>query len=186
LRDDVTTKYGRKALRAECATVKASPPHERNNRLSLAATLVGQLVAGGEVSEHDAVSELTYAAHSVGLDACETADTVRKGLTRGARAPRSRKGSTMDELTARTEAALSTPEARATRLRNGLPADMTAADFAAGAAAYVAEQLARAHTAPVQVNAGARHDVAGGRCRPCWEAGTECFHEYEVGIASWA
>jgi hypothetical protein len=56
--------------------------------LSLAAGHVGELVAGGEVPEHDAIDELTYAAQLTGLGVREISVTIAKGLRRGARTPR--------------------------------------------------------------------------------------------------
>lgn len=84
----MTTRYGRAALRAECDKVKAAREGGREMALSLAAGHVGELVAGGEVSEHDALRELAYAAEMTGLRTREIAVTIAKGIKRGERNPR--------------------------------------------------------------------------------------------------
>jgi hypothetical protein len=122
----MTTRYGRQALRSECDKVKTAREHTRNDTLSRASRVVGELVAGGEVTESDARNELTYAAEAAGLGRREAESTIRSGLRYGARSPRARRSSEPPE-----------------------------------------------------------YAQVGGRCRRCHEAGSECFHEYDEGVASW-
>ena len=86
-----TTAYGRAALEGEVASVLAAPMHTRNTRLNKAAFKLGQNVAGGELSEIEAVNALTEVATLIGLDASEIAPTVRSGIGAGQDFPRNPK-----------------------------------------------------------------------------------------------
>jgi hypothetical protein len=81
--------YLRAAVDDELARVTASPPHGHNTALYLAAVALGQLVAGGMLSECDVTGWLTAAAEQVGQRPGETARTIASGLRAGARRPRS-------------------------------------------------------------------------------------------------
>ncbi len=81
------TGYAAAALERRAAEVAAAPPGERNHTLNQAAFRCGQLVAGGQLAETDAVATLTAAALTCGLDGREIAQTVRSGLTAGGRSP---------------------------------------------------------------------------------------------------
>ncbi len=76
----MTTRYGRAALRDECERVTTSREGTRNETLFRAAANIGELVAGGEVSEADAWDDLTRAADLTGLDDHEAYLTIRSGL----------------------------------------------------------------------------------------------------------
>jgi hypothetical protein len=60
----------------------------RNHALFMAAQTLGQLVAGGALTEDTVTSVLTDAAHRIGLSGWEIARTIRSGLAAGARRPR--------------------------------------------------------------------------------------------------
>jgi hypothetical protein len=81
--------YLRRAIEAELARVTESPAHTHNNALYVAAVALGQLVAGGELDEHDVTAWLTEAAQQVGQRPGETARTIASGLRAGAKRPRS-------------------------------------------------------------------------------------------------
>jgi hypothetical protein len=61
----------------------------RNGALYMAAQTLGQLAAGGALTEQQVTDALTPAARALGLTERETARTIRSGLTAGARHPRS-------------------------------------------------------------------------------------------------
>ncbi len=81
--------YLRAAVDSELARVLDSPPHGHNTALYRAAVALGQLVAGGALSEADVTAWLTDAAGQVGQRPGETARTIASGLRAGARRPRS-------------------------------------------------------------------------------------------------
>ncbi|WBB48409.1 bifunctional DNA primase/polymerase [Verrucosispora sp. WMMA2044] len=80
--------YVRAAIAREVDRVTGAAPGERNRSLYVAAVALGQLVAGGALTEDDAQSVLEQAAVSAGLRTAEAYRTVRSGLTAGARRPR--------------------------------------------------------------------------------------------------
>lgn len=80
--------YGRAALEGECAKVAAAAVGTRNKTLNDAAFAVGQLVAGGKLSEGEARADLERAAAACGLEPRETEATIRSGLTAGKLEPR--------------------------------------------------------------------------------------------------
>jgi hypothetical protein len=69
--------------------VLASPPRAHNTALYRAAIALGQLAAGGALSEGDVTAWLTEAAGQVGQRPGETARTIASGLKAGAARPRS-------------------------------------------------------------------------------------------------
>jgi hypothetical protein len=81
--------YLRAAVEAEVARVLDSPAGGRNTALYRAAVALGQLAAGGALSEADVTAWLTDAARRVGQRPGETARTIASGLRAGARRPRS-------------------------------------------------------------------------------------------------
>ncbi|MEV5425848.1 hypothetical protein [Streptomyces sp. AC04842] len=68
--------------------VTGSGPHEHNNALYIASVALGQLVAGGELSEAEVADWLLMAALQVGQDGREARRTIGSGLRAGARRPR--------------------------------------------------------------------------------------------------
>jgi hypothetical protein len=80
--------YLRAAVDSELARVLGSPPRGRNAALYRAAVALGQLVAGGALSEADVTAWLTEAAGQVGQRPGETARTIASGLKAGAQRPR--------------------------------------------------------------------------------------------------
>ena len=81
--------YLRAAVDSELARVLGSPPRGHNTALYRAAVALGQLVAGGALSEADVTAWLTEAAGQVGQRPGETARTIASGLRAGAPRPRS-------------------------------------------------------------------------------------------------
>jgi hypothetical protein len=84
----MSTAYGRQALAAECEAVATEPVGHRNHRLNQAAFAVGQLVAGGEIVEAEAVDALAQAGEACGLSAHEVERTIRSGMGAGMQDPR--------------------------------------------------------------------------------------------------
>jgi Bifunctional DNA primase/polymerase, N-terminal len=86
--------YGNAALRAEIATLAATPPGCRNDSLNRAAFSLFQLVAGGELAEDDVIAALHQACVTNGLAADDGWQsvhvTIRSGGGAGLQYPRSR------------------------------------------------------------------------------------------------
>ncbi|QCX79101.1 hypothetical protein C9F11_27495 [Streptomyces sp. YIM 121038] len=82
------TAFLRSAVNGEVERVTGSGPHEHNNSLYIAAVALGQLVAGGELSEGDVTGWLLTAALQVGQGEREARRTIASGLRAGARRPR--------------------------------------------------------------------------------------------------
>lgn len=84
--------YVDKAVEAESLGVVRAQPGQRHVTLLRAAGALGRLVAGGELTEHDARTALRdAAAHHVGHEgftATEAERTISDGLAYGARRPR--------------------------------------------------------------------------------------------------
>lgn len=80
--------YLRAAITSELERVTGSPPDGHNTALYRASVALGQLVAGGELSEADVTAWLTKAALQVGQPYREACRTVASGLRAGARRPR--------------------------------------------------------------------------------------------------
>ena len=83
------TVYGLAALQAELETLTTTPEGSRNHQLNRAAFALGQLIAGGELEERRARSELLSAALAIGLPEREARQTLDSAFTAGAREPRS-------------------------------------------------------------------------------------------------
>ncbi|MFF4275012.1 bifunctional DNA primase/polymerase [Streptomyces sp. NPDC001536] len=82
------TAFLRSAINSEVERVTGSGPHEHNNSLFCASVALGQLVAGGELSEADVTGWLLTAALQVGQGEREALRTIASGLRAGARRPR--------------------------------------------------------------------------------------------------
>ncbi|KUJ35883.1 DNA primase [Streptomyces sp. NRRL F-5122] len=82
------TAFLRSAVSGEVERVTGSGPHEHNNALYVAAVALGQLVAGGELSEAEVTGWLLTAALQVGQGEREARRTIASGLRAGARRPR--------------------------------------------------------------------------------------------------
>ncbi|OIJ69224.1 bifunctional DNA primase/polymerase [Streptomyces mangrovisoli] len=82
------TGFLRSAINGEVERVTGSGSHEHNNALYVAAVALGQLVAGGDLSEADVTGWLLTAALQVGQGEREARRTIASGLRAGARRPR--------------------------------------------------------------------------------------------------
>lgn len=82
------TAFLRSAINGEVQRVTGSGPHEHNNSLYVASVALGQLVAGGELSEADVTGWLLTAALQVGQGEREARRTIASGLRAGAQRPR--------------------------------------------------------------------------------------------------
>ena len=80
--------YAEAALEDEAARVAQAPEGQRNAALNVAAHSLGQLVGAGELDQGEVDAELTRAAVHAGLDAVETARTIKSGLAAGMQKPR--------------------------------------------------------------------------------------------------
>lgn len=81
--------YGLAVLTGELNQLRLAKAGNRNHSLNRAAFAVGQVVAGGELEEHHARSELLAAALTIGLPEPEARQTLDSGFTAGTREPRS-------------------------------------------------------------------------------------------------
>jgi Bifunctional DNA primase/polymerase, N-terminal/YspA, cpYpsA-related SLOG family len=76
------------AVTGEVERVTSSPPDGHNIALYRAAVALGQLVAGGSLTEDDVTGWLADAAAQVGQRPGEATRTIRSGLQAGAKRPR--------------------------------------------------------------------------------------------------
>lgn len=83
-----STLYGHRALEKETGRLLQTPEGERNDTLNNAAYALGQLAAGGELDESEAIDALHRAAQRIGLDEREIPKTIRSGLESGKEEPR--------------------------------------------------------------------------------------------------
>jgi hypothetical protein len=83
------SRYLQAAVTGEIARVLASPPHGHNNALYVASVALGQLVAGGELTEVEVQQPLLEAALRVGQTSNEAHRTIHSGLRAGTQRPRS-------------------------------------------------------------------------------------------------
>ncbi|WP_169740028.1 bifunctional DNA primase/polymerase [Actinospica robiniae] len=88
LRNRLSDAYARSALEREVARVEAARVGTRNDTLNRAAYNLGTLIGVGLLDQAQVEAELTRASLAVGLDARETAATLRSGLTAGVARPR--------------------------------------------------------------------------------------------------
>jgi len=89
LASDRRGKWLRAAVNGELERVTCSEPNQHNNALYLASVALGQLVAGGELSETEVTEWLVVAAFQVGQSDREARRTIESGLRAGAKRPRS-------------------------------------------------------------------------------------------------
>ncbi|WP_425322620.1 bifunctional DNA primase/polymerase [Actinoplanes ianthinogenes] len=80
--------YVRAAVGKTLDRLAAARPGGRNFALYVAACSLGQLAAGGALTDAEVTEALTPTAHAIGLSERETARTIRSGLLAGARSPR--------------------------------------------------------------------------------------------------
>ncbi|MEV0090062.1 bifunctional DNA primase/polymerase [Streptomyces sp. NPDC050738] len=88
LATDRRGKWLRAAVDGELTRVTASGAKQHNSSLYLASVALGQLVAGGELTEADVTSQLAAAAAQVGQSEREALRTIASGLRAGAKRPR--------------------------------------------------------------------------------------------------
>ncbi|MEV5690716.1 bifunctional DNA primase/polymerase [Micromonospora globbae] len=81
-------RYVAAAIRRQVAHLTAATEGRRNHALFTSAVALGQLAAGGALTETDVFAVLEPAALSIGLPAGEVARTIASGLRVGARQPR--------------------------------------------------------------------------------------------------
>lgn len=82
------TAWAEKALRDELAKLFAAPEGQRNGALNSCAFNLGQIVAGGELTEATVKARLSAAAAGIGLEPGEIAATIESGFQAGAKTPR--------------------------------------------------------------------------------------------------
>lgn len=85
-----SSAYGKTAMEEECTILASCQEGGRNEALNRAAFVLGQLVAGGELSRDEAENSLYTAAAQCGLSDREIERTMRSGLENGMREPRSK------------------------------------------------------------------------------------------------
>ncbi|WP_433530474.1 bifunctional DNA primase/polymerase [Micromonospora sp. CA-263727] len=81
-------RYVAAAIRRQVEHLTSAPEGERNSVLFISAAVLGELVAGGALTDADVYAVLEPAALSTGLSAREVARTIASGLRAGARRPR--------------------------------------------------------------------------------------------------
>jgi putative DNA primase/helicase len=86
-RGDAST-YGRAAFHDELALLAAAREGVRNDQLNRSAHALGQLVAGGELSETEALTGLQATALFIGLPEKEARKTIKSGMDSGKMKPR--------------------------------------------------------------------------------------------------
>ncbi|MDG9678343.1 bifunctional DNA primase/polymerase [Micromonospora sp. DH14] len=80
------------AIRRQVDHLTAAPEGQRNHALFASAVALGQLAAGGALTDADVTAVLQPAALSLGLPAGEVARTIASGLRTGANNPRTLAG----------------------------------------------------------------------------------------------
>ncbi|MGH3342633.1 MAG: bifunctional DNA primase/polymerase, partial [Carbonactinosporaceae bacterium] len=88
LASDRRSAYLRAAVGAQLNYLTAATEGGRNQALYRAAIALGQLAAGGALTETDVTAWLTNAAAHTGLTPSETSRTINSGLRTGAKRPR--------------------------------------------------------------------------------------------------
>lgn len=83
-----TSHYGRQALNRECDNIRCAT--SRHTQVFASARNIGELVAGGEITEGDARASLEDAGRQSGLSKVKTRENIETGLAKGMRSPRSR------------------------------------------------------------------------------------------------
>ena len=82
------TAYGAAALSSAASRVSSAPAGVRNDTLNREAHSLGQLIAGGELEEAEAVAVLSDAANAAGLPDAEARKTIASGIAAGKTTPR--------------------------------------------------------------------------------------------------
>lgn len=82
------SRYGLRALEGELGRLVVAPEGGRNHALNRSAFALGQLVAGGELDEDAAVTQLVTVALRIGLGDYEIEHTIESGIVKGKRSPR--------------------------------------------------------------------------------------------------
>lgn len=85
---DRVGRYVQAAVNRTVAKLGGAAEGGRNTALYMAAQSLGQLAAGGLITEGQVTAALTPTARELGLSARETSRTIRSGLAAGARNPR--------------------------------------------------------------------------------------------------
>lgn len=89
LGNDKRGRYLTSAINRQLAYLEQTAEGERNHALYRSAVALGQLAAGGAITEQDVIGLLTQAATRIGLRPTETSRTIASGLRAGACRPRS-------------------------------------------------------------------------------------------------
>ena len=82
------TPYGLKAMREEIADLRTAEQGTRNDRLNETAFKLYRLVAGGQLSDSTATSELTFTARGLGLMDREIDSTLKSAREAGMKEPK--------------------------------------------------------------------------------------------------
>lgn len=82
------THYANKALASAQNRIVQASQGIRNHTLNSEAYSIGQLVASGALSEHEAQASLEEAGHAAGLTPLEIVRTIQSGLQAGQKQPR--------------------------------------------------------------------------------------------------
>ncbi|MBT3436587.1 MAG: hypothetical protein HN436_03095, partial [Oceanospirillaceae bacterium] len=83
-----STPWAMAGLDGECQTIASTLEGSRNGNLNKGSFRVGQLVAGGELASHIAISALRHAGLQCGLPASEVEKTLKSGYQEGLHSPR--------------------------------------------------------------------------------------------------
>lgn len=86
-----TSRYGMQALDRECNSIRCAT--SRHTQVFASARNIGELVAGGEITEVDARQALEDAGRWAGLTRAKTMENIEAGFAEGMRCPRSRPAS---------------------------------------------------------------------------------------------
>ena len=92
LKGSATTSYGRASLERECEILRSAPRGSRNAMLNIAACRLGNLIAGGQLTQQEAFDALIEACTKNGLlsddGRQQVAATIGSGFKAGFRSPR--------------------------------------------------------------------------------------------------
>ncbi|MBT4442499.1 MAG: AAA family ATPase, partial [Oceanospirillaceae bacterium] len=83
-----STPWAMAGLAGECQTIASTTEGSRNGNLNKGSFRVAQLVAGGELASHIAISALRQAGLQCGLPASEVEKTLKSGYQEGLHSPR--------------------------------------------------------------------------------------------------
>lgn len=122
---EVGTTYGTTAMEGEIGRLMMVQEGGRNNALNKSAFALGQLAAGGELLETEAISRLELAAERMGLGHEEASATIRSGWEAGLQEPRE---ASAREAPGTTRESIADPVPQASADDFSLPASDTAED----------------------------------------------------------